>query len=166
MTIADPARHSSRRLSCGIVILNPLRELLLCHVTGQRHWDLPKGGIDAGESERDTALRETREETGLELDANALIDLGAFVYTPKKNLHLFAALMPRIDPATLHCTSQFPDRITGRDTPEMDGFGWFGFDRVGVLCTANMAALLQSTLDLDALFERLTTPTPTARVVA
>ena len=32
-----------RRLSCGIVIVNDARELLLCHVTGHDHWDLPKG---------------------------------------------------------------------------------------------------------------------------
>ena len=42
-----------RRLSCGIVIVNDARELLLCHVTGHDHWDLPKGGAMDGE----TALR-------------------------------------------------------------------------------------------------------------
>ena len=41
---------TARRLSCGILILNPQRELLLCHVTGQDHWDLPKGGMHAGET--------------------------------------------------------------------------------------------------------------------
>jgi len=54
-----------RRLSCGIVILAPTRELLLCHVTGQRHWDLPKGGIHDGETPAEAAVRETMEETGL-----------------------------------------------------------------------------------------------------
>ena len=75
-----------QRLSCGVVILSPERELLLCHVTGQNHWDLPKGGIDAGETPLQAALRETFEETGLRLQAQALVELGRIKYTGKKNL--------------------------------------------------------------------------------
>jgi putative (di)nucleoside polyphosphate hydrolase len=144
---------SSRRLSCGIVILSPARELLLCHVTGQRHWDLPKGGIDAGESQIEAALRETREETGLVFEADQLVDLGLFDYTPKKNLHLFATLIERVDTSTLHCHSHFIDRASGRQVPEMDDFGWFCFDRVASLCTGNMAALLEREVHLDSLFD-------------
>ena len=106
------------------------RELLLCHVTGQRHWDLPKGGIHAGETPIDAALRETHEETGLRLGADALLDIGRHAYTNKKDLHLFACLSQRIDPRELHCPSTFIDRLSGRSRPEMDGFGWFGFDRI------------------------------------
>ena len=40
-----------RSLSCGILVLLETHELLLCHVTGQRQWDLPKGGIQVGETE-------------------------------------------------------------------------------------------------------------------
>ena len=68
--------YNHKRLSCGVVILNPDRELLLCHVTGQNHWDLPKGGIDVGETPMQAALRETREESGLRLEAETLLDLG------------------------------------------------------------------------------------------
>ena len=72
-----------RRLSCGIVAIAPTRELLLCHVTGQRHWDLPKGVLDAGETPLAAALRELREEAGLTLPAGSLRDLG---YTKVRNL--------------------------------------------------------------------------------
>src|ERR1700750_229368 len=109
----------ARRLSCGIVVLLESRELLLCHVTGQRHWDLPKGGINAGETPIEAALRETREETGLRLRADALLDLGRHAYTAKKDLHLFATLSERIDPRELHCPSRFIERISGRSRPEM-----------------------------------------------
>ena len=131
------------------------RELLLCHVTGQDHWDLPKGGIHAGEMPIDAALRETHEETGLRLRAEALLDIGAHAYTAKKNLHLFACLSHRIDPRELHCPSSFIDRLSGRSRPEMDGFGWFAFDRIDGLCTPKLAALLTRRLDLAAIVGQL-----------
>jgi 8-oxo-dGTP pyrophosphatase MutT (NUDIX family) len=37
--------------------------LLLHYVAG--HWDFPKGNIEAGEKEPQTAIRELREETGI-----------------------------------------------------------------------------------------------------
>ncbi len=141
----------SRRLSCGIVIVAPTRELLLCHVTGQRHWDLPKGGIHTGESPQEAALRETVEETGLAFAADALIELGRYEYTAKKDLHLFAAVSERVDAKSLHCASQFQERGSGRMQPEMDGFGWFELERVAELCTERMAALLQRHVDVDAI---------------
>ena len=137
------------RLSCGVIIVNAQRELLLCHVTGQNHWDLPKGGIDLGETPLQAALRETYEETGLRLHGEALVELGRFKYTGKKNLHLFATRLPRLDVSTLRCESRYFDHRTGRRMPEMDGYGWFDFARVPALCTPKMAAVLGERIDLD-----------------
>ena len=149
-----------RRLSCGVIVLLESRELLLCHVTGQRHWDLPKGGRDVGETPIETALRETREETGLSLGADTLLDLGSHDYTARKGLHLFACLSARIDPRELHCASCFVERGSGRSRPEMDGFGWFGFDRIEALCTPRLAALLTRGIDLDAVLGRVASAPP------
>jgi 8-oxo-dGTP pyrophosphatase MutT (NUDIX family) len=148
-----PARQ--RRLSCGVVVLLESHEILLCHVTGQHHWDLPKGGIEPGESPQRAALRETEEETGLVLGAESLFDIGRHAYTAKKDLHLFACLSARIDPCELHCASCFVDRLSGRARPEMDGFGWFAFERIDSMCTPRLAALLTRGLDLVGLVGRL-----------
>lgn len=154
-----------RRLSCGIVVLAPTRELLLCHVTGQRHWDLPKGGINDGETPAQAAVRETVEETGLDFSPDGLLDLGRFEYTGKKDLHLFATLSERIDPMALCCESTFIERGSSRRLPEMDGFGWFGLDRLGELCTPRMVAVLTRRLDLDRVVDSLLAPLP-ARLAA
>lgn len=146
-----------RTLSCGTVIVNAAGELLLCHVTGQDHWDLPKGRPDPGETPLHAALRETREETGLALDPRGLLDLGRLPYRPRKDLHLFASLQPRLDPATMHCDSRFSD-ARGRRLPEMDGFGWFRFDLAPLRVTPRLAAVLTQRLDLHDLLRRLQQP--------
>ena len=156
---------SHKRLSCGVVILNQDRELLLCHVTGQNHWDLPKGGIDAGETPLQAALRETREECGWRLQGEALLDLGRFHYTTKKDLHLFATVQPRVELKELRCESHYIDRASARHLPEMDGFGWFAFERVPSLCTPKMATVLGQRIALDGLLERLITA-PAERAAA
>ena len=57
-----------REKSCGVLVLrqqvDELYVVLLRHRFGG-HWSFPKGHVEAGESERQTALREVREETGL-----------------------------------------------------------------------------------------------------
>lgn len=145
----------ARKLSCGVVILNDAAELLLCHVTGQDHWDLPKGGADPGELPRQAALRETREETGLVLDDRPLLDLGRHPFRPRKDLHLFATLMPRLDPAGLFCISHFECRRSGVARPEMDGYGWFAFGRLGEYCKPAMTDVLTRRIALPALLGRL-----------
>jgi predicted NUDIX family NTP pyrophosphohydrolase len=141
-------------LSCGVLVFE--REhgsLLLCHATGTPRWDIPKGLADPGESPRRAAARETREETGLALDAEALLDVGRCAYRRGKDLHLFAALIEHVDPAALRCSSRFVDR-NGRTLPEMDRFAWVALDEAPQRCGKSMAALLTS-LELPRLLQRL-----------
>ncbi len=52
--------------SCGAVIFrrNGAKKYLLLHYEGG-HWDFVKGHVERGENEKETALRETEEETGI-----------------------------------------------------------------------------------------------------
>ena len=56
-----------KAISAGIILVNEndneRQFLLLNYPTG--HWDFIKGGIEDGESLQQTAIRETREETGI-----------------------------------------------------------------------------------------------------
>lgn len=57
-----------REKSCGALVVRKNGEsydlVLLRHRFGG-HWSFPKGHVEAGENEQQTALREVREETGL-----------------------------------------------------------------------------------------------------
>jgi 8-oxo-dGTP pyrophosphatase MutT (NUDIX family) len=53
-------------------------EVVLVHRRHPRLWALPKGTPNAGETLEETALRETREETGLQVEIE--VPLGAIQY--------------------------------------------------------------------------------------
>jgi 8-oxo-dGTP pyrophosphatase MutT (NUDIX family) len=62
-----------RRMGAAAVILDADgRVLLVRHTYGPLNWELPGGASEPGESIVDTALREVREETGLEARAERL----------------------------------------------------------------------------------------------
>ena len=53
--------------SCGAIIVNERQEvLLLKHKAG--HWAFPKGHVENNETEEETALREIKEETNLDVE--------------------------------------------------------------------------------------------------
>lgn len=62
------ASKRGTKKSCGAIIyrrfLGRVRYLVVQHADG-RHWGFPKGHVEPGETERETAAREVREETGL-----------------------------------------------------------------------------------------------------
>ena len=63
--------------------------------------------------------------------------------------------MPRFDVALLRCESQFSQYATGQRLPEMDGYDWVRFERVGERCTPKMTAVLHGRLNLQRVLDEL-----------
>jgi len=71
-----PILRSARATSAGGVVhrsVDGRREIVILHRRSPVLWALPKGTPDAGETLEETALRETREETGLEVEIESPI---------------------------------------------------------------------------------------------
>jgi 8-oxo-dGTP pyrophosphatase MutT (NUDIX family) len=59
--------------SVTVAIRDGRGRILLIHKVDNDLWALPGGGHDAGERITDTAVRETKEETGIEVDVVRLV---------------------------------------------------------------------------------------------
>ncbi len=71
-------------------------------------WSVPKGEPEPGETNEQTARREVREETGVDV-TGALLSLGHVDYT-KSRKRVFAFAAPLADDVVLRCASWEIDR--------------------------------------------------------
>lgn len=73
--------------SCGALVFRKYHgntELLLIKHANGGHWSFPKGHVEPGETEEETATREVKEETGIDI----IIDTSfreVVSYSPKKD---------------------------------------------------------------------------------
>ena len=74
--------------SCGAIVYRKFHgniELLLIKNQNGGHWSFPKGHVEAGETEEETAIREIKEETGIDV----ILDTSfrrVITYAPKKEI--------------------------------------------------------------------------------
>jgi len=69
--------------SCGIVVFDGDKVLLVFHNLG--HYGIPKGHVEKGETEEETAVREVKEETNC--DAKIIPGFREVItYSPKPNV--------------------------------------------------------------------------------
>lgn len=74
--------------SCGAIVYrfnDNATEILLIKNKNGEHWAFPKGHIEAGETERETALREVREETGYNICIEGRFRVSV-TYKPKPDI--------------------------------------------------------------------------------
>ena len=128
---------SSFRKSCGVLpyrIVNSQREYLIVFEEFSQCWSLPKGHLEAGETEIEAAQRELLEETGL---------------TAKLDTSATAVIEYPISPVAKKQVVFFLGEVTG--TPkvrsgEIEGFKWVKAEELGNYLFPDTGAAIQTLL--------------------
>ena len=118
----------------GFFLVRKDNKILVCHPT--RHpstfWSIPKGRLDNDEEPLDAAIRETMEESNVDLtDWQIIHNIEPIVYPNNKKIlyaFVFFEFQNKInfDSLDLKCNS-FVEREKG-GFPEMDGYKWLTVD--------------------------------------
>jgi ADP-ribose pyrophosphatase YjhB (NUDIX family) len=85
----DPSAPMANSMvpSVNVVVTNAEGEILLIRRSDNDNWAIPGGGIDLGESLIHAAVRETREETGIDCEITGL----AGIYTDPRHVILYTS---------------------------------------------------------------------------
>lgn len=126
-------------------------EIFLAHPGGpfwrnreEGAWTIPKGRVEAGEEPLDTAVREFREETGIE-PRGPYLDLGSVRQKAGKVVHAWAWEGDADETAIVSnpTTVEWPRKSGRRITfPEVDRCGWFDVERARTLMNPAQAELV------------------------
>jgi len=141
---------SKKVTAAGIFIINKEGRLLVCHPTNHKpdFWSIPKGKVETLETPKDGAIRETFEETNIDLSVyqDKLIQLDTVLYSHKKKelvpFILFEADCDGLDlsKCDIKCNSNVPSDRGG--FPEMDDFQFVSLEDAKLLLHETQVACL------------------------
>ena len=84
---ADAPAANSLVPSVNVVVTNAGGDVLLIRRSDNQNWAVPGGAIDLGESMVQAAVRETKEETGVDCEVTGLVG----IYTDPKHVILYTS---------------------------------------------------------------------------
>lgn len=70
---SDAPQANSIKPAAAVAILNDKKEILMLHRKDNQKWTMPGGTLELGESMAECALREVREESGLDVEIKDII---------------------------------------------------------------------------------------------
>ena len=111
--------------AAGVVIVNSDGQILLQHRTDNECWGIPGGAMELGESFEDTARREVREETGLEVGPLELL----YVHSGADAFYEYPNGDQVYGAAVVFTTTEFSGTLR-RDPAETLDLRWFLPDRI------------------------------------
>jgi 8-oxo-dGTP pyrophosphatase MutT (NUDIX family) len=76
--------QAQEKVAAGGVVMDDAGRVLVVHRARYDDWSFPKGGVDKGETIEQAALREVREEAGLECEIIRQLTASRYLYTTRK----------------------------------------------------------------------------------
>jgi ADP-ribose pyrophosphatase YjhB (NUDIX family) len=102
----DPEAPKANSLvpSVNVVVVNDAGDILMIRRSDNENWAVPGGAIDLGESMTQAAIRETKEESGIDCEITGLVG----IYTDPKHIILYTS--------NNEARQEFSVLLTGRPT--------------------------------------------------
>jgi 8-oxo-dGTP pyrophosphatase MutT (NUDIX family) len=142
----------SKTISSGIFVIRKDKKVLACHPTNHslNVYSIPKGKVEDDEIFLEAAIRETYEETNLDLSNTTdftIYPLKAVDYKHKKKILYPFLFLENKDSSfdwngvELKCNSNVPKDDGG--FPEMDGYKWVTLDEASKILHDTQVACLE-----------------------
>lgn len=129
-----------KQLSSGFLIRSG-NKFLLCRSGGSEKWTIPKGHVEEEETTLEAAYRETREETGLDLQKLTFVDVWkhfSHMYSLRnKDVVVFFA----DDKTGMLIDEQLFCECGPGELPEIDGYKWVSYKEAKILVTRSQQEL-------------------------
>lgn len=151
----DPAAPKANSLvpSVNVVVVNEAGNVLMIRRSDNDNWAVPGGAIDLGESMVQAAVRETREETGVDCEITGLVG----IYTDPKHVILytsngevrqeFSILLPASRPAGVPRRAASRAKCGGCRGRTSRSIGWTGRCGCGSSITWQGAATRRTSVE-------------------
>jgi 8-oxo-dGTP diphosphatase len=117
--------EANEKVAAGGIVMDDQGRMLIVHRARYDDWSFPKGGVDPGETIEQAALREVKEEAGLECKIIRKLSSSHYLFKNRKG---------RTMPKVVH---YFLMKATGgglfTDGEETDEARWCGIDEAAKL---------------------------------
>lgn len=135
--------YMKREFSAGGIVFNNEGKVLITKHSQNHHWGFPKGWIDEGESLEETAIREVREEGGVEAE---IIDKAGYT----KYMHTFNG--EKIFKVVTYFLMKYISGDPKDHDWEMEDAGWFEVEEaLKTLSFARDKDLLNKALEMKGM---------------
>jgi 8-oxo-dGTP pyrophosphatase MutT (NUDIX family) len=145
-----------KTIAAGMFLINKNMNLLICHPTNHKpnFWSIPKGKVEALETFVDACVRETFEESNIDLSdyKDKMVMLDSVNYSHRKKMLIPFVLFENdceyldLSLITIQCNSNVPEDRGG--FPEMDDYKWVTLEEARKLIHETQVACLDKVKQL------------------
>ena len=123
----------ARVFAAMVFVHDDVGDLAVVHSIRRDEWGAPGGWREPGESVRENAVREVREETGLTVDADSLVPLGYERFHNRSSGGLWVEGRDLLQVFAVHLDGRRPPMAAELD--DTSDRRWVTWDELSVLCS-------------------------------